>query len=254
MSEEIKIIVDTREQEGKKRSSDVFDVLKKMDCKIEKETLNAGDYILSDRIAVEVKASISDFCSSLQEGRLFDQVKRLSNSEYDQPALLISGALFYKDNQGKSYTLKSYYDKKSQKYKKTKKRLHRHPNSIRGALNSIRFDYNVNIIGKGVSNPYAAAKELYNLAKREQKDKDRAVKIQKAKKKKMSKSELQRLIIESLPKIGPKMAEKLLNKKETPKNIINLKKEELMDIEGIGKKTAEDILEIINKEYNSIKD
>lgn len=256
MSDELipKIIVDTREADSDEKSSDVLEALQNSKCELEYKSLNAGDYILSDRIAVEVKASLADFCKSLQENRLFDQIGRLASSDYEHPALMICGSLWYSDKKGNSYTSVKYYDKDAGEYKNTSKRLNRPPDSIRGALNSIRFDYDVHIIGKGATNAFAGANELLALAKREQKEEDRYVTIQTAKKSHRSVPELQRLIVESLPGVGKKMAEKILNIFETPKKIVLAGKEGLIEVDGIGEKTAKKIIEVIETEYESIRE
>ncbi|MEM3875675.1 MAG: ERCC4 domain-containing protein, partial [Candidatus Micrarchaeaceae archaeon] len=80
----MKIIIDQRE-----RNSDIINCLEKTGIDIERKTLPVGDYVVSNRICIERK-TISDFESSLINGRLFDQIERLKQA-YEFPIVLIEG-------------------------------------------------------------------------------------------------------------------------------------------------------------------
>ena len=61
--------------------------------------------------------------------------------------------------------------------------------------------------------------------------------------------EQQLFIVESLPNIGPVNAKKLLEHFGTVSKIINASENELMEVEGIGKKTAKNIRKVVDSKY-----
>jgi len=79
-----RVYVDERE-----RDSPVIPYLKKLGVAILYTMASAGDYIVSDRIAVERK-TIRDLAASLFDGRLVDQARRLSEY-YETPILVVEG-------------------------------------------------------------------------------------------------------------------------------------------------------------------
>jgi Fanconi anemia group M protein len=60
----------------------------------------------------------------------------------------------------------------------------------------------------------------------------------------------QLFILQGLPKVGPSMAKRLLFHFMSLSNVMNATDEELMQIEGVGKVTAEKIREVIETEVN----
>ena len=78
------IVVDSREL-----GSPTTRELSKYDILITQETLSIGDFIISDRTAIERK-TVDDFASSIIDGRLFEQMSNLK-SAYDMPILMIEG-------------------------------------------------------------------------------------------------------------------------------------------------------------------
>ena len=66
--------------------------------------------------------------------------------------------------------------------------------------------------------------------------------------------EQQLFIIESLPNIGPVNAKRLLEYFGTVTDIINAPVEELVKVEGIGKKTAKNIRKVIDSKYLHFKE
>ncbi|MGC8662562.1 MAG: ERCC4 domain-containing protein [Candidatus Micrarchaeia archaeon] len=206
-----KITVDNRERNFK-----LIERLGEL-AELEFLTLPVGDYILSDRICVERK-SISDFESSIINGRIFDQVERLKEG-YPKPMLLIEG-------DGNEHRLESRV--------------------ILGAILKLYVDYDTQVIIS--SNEDETAEILYLIANREQEEKGRLPKISGAKKA-YSDNEWQRLLLAALPGVGPKIADKLLKKFGSIKNVANANVDDLMHVEKIGKKKAARIYDIINKSY-----
>jgi ERCC4-type nuclease len=114
MSEKPIIIVDFRE-----RTSKIPELIVKKGASVKFNQLTLGDYIISERIAVERKTA-HDFIKSIYDGRLFEQLKNLSDN-YEIPILIVEGnmeeVLFEVQN----------------------------PNIIRGALVSMAISYNAKI-------------------------------------------------------------------------------------------------------------
>jgi Fanconi anemia group M protein len=83
-NETIRIVIDHREVR-----SQVARELEKLGAEIDVKTLEVGDYVVSERIAIERK-SAEDFVNSLLNNTLFEQISNISRS-YEKPALLIEG-------------------------------------------------------------------------------------------------------------------------------------------------------------------
>ena len=119
-----------------------------------------------------------------------------------------------------------------------------HANAIRGMLSSIVLNFQVPILYTKDPNDTAALMAV--MAKREQnKEYNHTIHTQKPK----SIKEQQEFIIASLPGIGPNNAIKLLTHFHTVENVINATKEQLLEIEGLGKKLTDQITQIIKEKY-----
>ncbi len=205
------IYVDTREFR-----SDVVKHLSE-NYRIVSRQLEIGDYVISDRIVVERK-SVDDFLESLKDGRLFSQLVEMKRN-YPIPVLVI---------EGESLFIRGF-----------------HENSIYGALASIIADYNVPIIF--TKNARETAKFIDSLMRRELSGR-REVALRKEKRV-MTDEERQRYIVESLPNVSAKLSQRLLEHFGSVRDVINAEVGELIQVRGIGRKTAEEIYEIVNKKY-----
>ena len=210
----LRIIVDNREF-----NSTVVRELAKRDITIEPQQLPVGDYIISDRICVERKL-VSDFLQSLIDGRLFAQLKKIKD-EYQSAIMILEGEGLFTSRKINS-------------------------SAIYGALASIISDFHIPIIS--TSSAMESAELVRTLAAREQLDNKRLPEIR-GEKHAMSLSERQRFIIESLPNVSAILAHRLLEKFGTVSAIFSAKIDELTKVKGIGKRTAKEIKEAIEKEY-----
>ncbi len=95
-----RVVVDERE-----RSSGVPDLLSKLEVRVYFSQLSVGDYVINPEIAVERK-SLSDFISSVYDGRLFVQASEISSS-FRKPYLIVEGDVKEIGNLTKN--LNSYY-------------------------------------------------------------------------------------------------------------------------------------------------
>jgi len=212
----IRIIVDHREAKNH-----VFTHLKDTDAELVCEQLKTGDYICSDRVAVERKTA-ADFIQSLIDQRIFRQVSEIREC-FERPVLIIEGdpnIMLLERNI--------------------------HPNALRGALASLAIDHRIPIIW--TANPKETAAQIYWIARREQTDEKRTVAIRCP----LNAAGIpgqQEFLIAGLPDVNTKLSKNLLKKFRTPKRVFSAKPERLMKTEGIGEKKAKKIWELLNREY-----
>ncbi|MBP1910691.1 DEAD/DEAH box helicase [Methanolobus bombayensis] len=210
----VRIVVDQREI----RSS-VARSLDRNGVEIIVKTLEVGDYILSDRIAVERKET-QDFVGSLIDKKLFEQVANLSRA-YEKPILIIEGESLF--------TCRGI-----------------NPNAIHGTLSSIALDFGVSIFY--TRDPEDTAALLQQIAKREQTDEKREVNMH-GKKAAAMLPQQQEYVVSSISDIGPKAARNLLKHFGSVENVMKASYEELLEVNNVGPKTAAKIREIISSEY-----
>jgi Fanconi anemia group M protein len=181
--------------------------------------LDVGDYVVSDRVAIERKTA-SDFVASIidPERNLFRQIGDLSRS-YDRPVLILEGRDLYTRQVN--------------------------PNSIRGALAAVAVDYGVPIIPTEDQDDTASVIAL--LAAREQKE-GHEPKVHGHKTARTLK-EQQEYLISAIPSIGPRVARNLLRHFGSIERIMTARQEELQEVEMVGPKIAERIRELVGGEY-----
>jgi len=209
----VKVIVDSREKNSK-----ILFYLKKAGIDLDFKQLDSGDYILSDRVAVEYKKG-EDLLSSIIDGRLFEQLGALTNA-YQIPVLLIegfpSGGI--------------------------------HPEAIAGALASFMIDFGVSVIQTQNSEETAAV--LRRIAIREQTTKKRKALIRKAMRiSNPNQNAIQ--VISSFPGFNRTLATRLLESLSSIKRIVNSTEEEIAQIEGIGPKKSKKLVDLVNQDFNN---
>ena len=210
------VIVDKREER-----SGIADFLRKLGLSVRYEVLEVGDYLLPGDILVERK-TVSDFISSLLDGRLFDQAANLISSTKN-PTMIIEGDM-----------------------KKALRRFE-NPNAVWGALASIGYDFKITLFHTSDIEETAAL--LAAISRRKRSEKEEV--YLKPKKKRGELEELQLSIAASLPGIGPARAKKLLEGFRTLRALFNADPSELSRIGGIPHETAVKIYDLINAEYGA---
>ncbi|MBN1134861.1 MAG: DEAD/DEAH box helicase [Methanosarcinaceae archaeon] len=213
-SDSLTVIVDHREI----RSS-VVHLLEKLGVDISVRVLEVGDYVLSDRIAIERK-SAEDFVNTLINHNLFEQVSNLARS-YDKPVLILEGEGLF-----------------------TARQIN--PNAIQGALMSITLDFGVSVLY--TRNEEDTASLIRQIAKREQFGEKHEITMH-GKKSSPLLSEQQEYIVSAIPEIGPKMARSLLMHFGSVEEVMTADYDELMKVKLVGPKTAERIREVVGSEY-----
>ncbi len=216
-SKKVKVVVDSREI-----SSRVVEELLILGCEIIERNIAVGDYVCSDRVCVERKTA-QDFVASIIDGRLFEQLSKLSEY-YERSVLIIEGYNFFSRNI--------------------------HENALYGALASCTLDFNVTILHS--SNPRETAKIIYSIAKREQLKSGRNIAFKvKSKPKELEKIQLN--LVASLPFISVKLAERLLKTFGTPRSVFTASEGALQRVEGIGEKKARIIWKVLNKRWKEFE-
>ncbi len=210
--EPTRVIVDPREREMGK-------LLESLGMEVTLKNLEVGDYVLSDRLAVERKTA-QDFVSSIIDPNrnLFRQISDLAQT-YDRPVLILEGRDLYTRQMN--------------------------PASIRGALASIAVDYKVPIIPTEDQEETAAVISL--LAARERKE-GRDPKAHGHKTARTLK-EQQEYLISAIPSVGQTVAKNLLRHFGSVEKVMSASQEDLQQVNLVGPKIAERIRELAGGEY-----
>ena len=215
--DEVTITVDQRETKGSvARSLD-----DRGDVQLRLETLDVGDFVLSDRVAVERK-SVDDFVDTLTGDRdLFAQAGDL-RSNYPRGVVVIEG-----DHE----------------------RLYAggiHENAVRGALASLAVDFGIPLLV--TADQDETAKLLYTIAQREQRDEDREHRVH-GEKASATLDEQQEYVVASVAEVGPVTARALLDEFGSVEAVFTASEEELTAADGVGPTTAERIREVVGSPY-----
>jgi len=187
------------------------------------ETLAVGDYVVSDRVAVERK-SVEDFLDTLLGGDrdLFEQARDLAR-HYDRPVVILEGDDLYGARNV-------------------------HPNAIRGALASLAVDYGISVLR---TEDVADTKDMLNtLAGREQLTRDREVSVHGEKGAKTL-TEQQEYVVSSIADVGPVTARALLSHFGSVEGVMTASEEDLLDVDGVGEVTAERVREVVASDYEA---
>ena len=213
----VEIVVDQRELD----SHIARTLSKRDDLTTRLETLAVGDYVLSDRVAVERK-SVSDFLDTLTGGdrSLFEQIGDLTR-HYARPLLVVEGRGLYEER-------------------------NIHPGAIRGALSSVAVDFGVSVLF--TEDEDDTAEMLATIATREQTDRERNVSVHGGKSAKTL-DEQQEYVVSAIADIGPVTARNLLEAFGSVEAVMTANEDDLQDVRGVGNVTAERIREVIGSEY-----
>ena len=215
--ETTEIVVDQRELDA----AIAKDLSKREGVRTRLETLSVGDYVLSDRVAVERK-SVADFLDTLLGGdrSLFEQIGDLSRA-YARPILILEGEGLYEERNV-------------------------HPDAIRGALASLAVDFDVSVLQ--TADESETGELLRTIAAREQSERDRAVSVHGEKAAKTL-AEQQEYVVSSIADVGPVTAQSLLRAFGTVEGVMTAREEDLLTVDGVGEVTAARIREVVGSGY-----
>ena len=201
------------------RERDMAKLLESMGLEVTLHSLEVGDYVISDRVAVERKTA-SDFVSSIidPQRNLFRQIADLART-YDRPVLILEGRDLYSTQMN--------------------------PASIQGALASVAVDYGMPIIP--TEDQKETADVIALLVRREKKE-GREPKSHGHKTARTLK-EQQEYLISAIPSVGPRVARNLLRHFGSIERVMTASEEELRKAPLVGPKIAERIRELVGGEY-----
>ena len=206
----------------REQSSGVPDELKLQGVSPDITCLKSGDYQINQQWLIERK-TLTDLVQSIIDGRLFRQLGDIQKTGL-RPVLLLEGS---------TAQLK-------------RSRMSRE--SIQGALITISLFMGVPILRS--LNPQETASLLITIARQQIKFSDSgftpSFTFQHKRPKGKYQSQLQ--LLQTLPGIGTQKAKALLKKFGTIENIIISSAEQLAEVEGIGKPTAEKIRWLIEEQ------
>ncbi len=213
IAENIQIVADDRERP----SGVVAELEKAVGVELRVERLSVGDYCVDGTVLIERKTAI-DFAQSLIDGRLFNQAKRISSS-YLRPAYIIEGASADWVGLGVSRE------------------------ALQGSLVTLMLIFDLPVFRS--LNPAESARLILYIGSQLVRLRDPGYLPNRLAKSKRKKTRQLR-ILQSLPGVGPDRAKRLLARFGTVRACFGASLTELIEIEGIGPKTAQAIDQVIN--------
>jgi len=214
-AEDYTIICDNRET-----ASAVVRALSLMGVGLKLEHLAVADYILSERVGIERK-SAQDFNDSIKDGRLFNELFELKNN-FVRPILILEGDPFINSNINQ--------------------------NALYGAITSIILNLGITIYR--TNDPSDSAMFIYQLVKKEQSDSKMEVKLR-FDKKPIEISSLLEYIVAGIPGINALRAKNLLKELQSLQEIFNADIGDLIKVENVGKKIAQEIYKLSRFKYQN---
>ena len=214
----VKIIADTRE------SGLVIQELRRLGADVEEKLITPGDYVVGEDFCVERK-TLRDFLQSIYKKRLFEQVERLLQA-YSRCCILVEG------DTGREL---SYIA---------------NPKVFWGALAKLVAEFGVPTVF--TLNESQTAHFLLSLAKRLQEEAGEEVEAR-YKPKLYSLAYRQRFVVQGLPGIGPKLADRLLQTFGSVRGVFTASEARLTKIKGFGKKRAREIVNLLDAPYRGSK-
>lgn len=213
--EEKKVVVlaDYRE-----KNNLVVKQLMELGLSIKLEKLETADYLLSGRVAVELK-TVEDFVNSITDGRLLEQAKELKRN-FERAIIIIEG-------EEDIYSVRKVNAK-----------------AIQGMMASLIIDYGLSLIQ---TKNYQETASLLALAAKREQDKDFYIQLHE--KKPLTIKEQQEYFITSLPNVGINLAKEILRHFGTIKNFVNAREEELKKVPRLGEKLSKKIKELVESKY-----
>jgi DNA excision repair protein ERCC-4 len=212
-----RVVVDERE-----RQSGVPEALSKLDVRVYFSQLRVADYVISPEIAVERKA-LSDFVSSVYDGRLFVQASEISSS-YRKPYLIVEGDI------------------------KELANLTRNVNSYYGAIASVTLAYDLRILHTSDRSQTAAAIAALVQHSRARPLPPGSIAVAP---KGSDEPQQQLYFVSALPGVGLKLARRMLTRFGTPRKVMNLTESQMALVQGLGAKRAARIAHMLDTVHAS---
>lgn len=213
--------IDFREQR-----SGIVEELQKLNDQltIEVYTLQTGDYLIGDKIIVERK-TLSDFLTSIKNGRIFQQAYRMAQSGKNG-LIILEG--------DKSMVESSSMSRKA----------------VQGALIHLEVFIGIPVIrSKNIQETAVLLNDIFHQCHQQELPRQKQI-ISKSSGIQINKKQRQKLFfLQNLPGIGTKKGLALLKSFSTIDNIINASPADLIKTQGIGKKLADRIFTISHEPF-----
>lgn len=225
----IDVIIDSREDA---KHPEFKTMLIREGLRISVQELDAGDFLLvappEKRSILVERKTVDDFANSVKDGRIWDQsnlLKEAANLDGHIPLLIIEGDLS---------RLVRYRSWRIQ--------------SILRVLDTLILDVGIPVL----YTPDSEATILWIASKAKSlgRTNDKKIVRMRVEKKPMSLNERILYVAEGL--VGPQLARRLLERFKTLRAIANASVIELMSVEGIGEKRAQDIYAIFNTPWREL--
>lgn len=198
------------------REKRVIEVLRRLGATINETNLEVGDFVCSERVVIERKTH-SDFISSIIDGRVFEQSKRMKES-FEKSIIIIEGYSNREINE----------------------------NALKAAIASLIIDFEINLIN--TKNEFDTAKTIYWIAKKEQEEGKYNIAFKVGKKPQDAKL-TKEFIMSGIPGISQILSKRLLKKFGSIEKVFSATEEQLKTVEGIGEKLAKKIRKILSEKY-----
>lgn len=220
-----RIAVDRRE-----RVSSIPELLIKGGITVDFATLKVGDYIISSNTAVERK-TVHDFINSIYDGRLFIQCSELIKY-FSFPIVIIEGNIKELELLDESEKARKYYEKSPLIY---------------SSISTIILDFRIPLI----NTPSAKHTTDLLISMAYKASQENSINEPLLRKIRKNRSEyLQQLsILSSLPGVGSKLAQRMLEEFNTPSRALNASTAELAKIPGFGVVRAQRLRKVLDKKF-----
>lgn len=217
LKEKILILADDRE-----RNSGLIELFQEMpEAILEVKRLPIGDYIANDKYIFERK-TLKDFAISIFDGRIFRQASGLLCSDY-QPVIILEGSSSQLDG------------------------MNVRRSAIQGALIHVTVMLGIPVLR--ALDYQETASLILQLARQDQNisSGNAARHGRRPKGKKLS----QLLMLQGIPGVGRKKAKALIDRFESVEKVVNADYEELLAVDGIGEKLADQIRFTVSEKTGS---
>ncbi|HMF34218.1 MAG TPA: ERCC4 domain-containing protein, partial [Candidatus Lokiarchaeia archaeon] len=214
---QVSILVDHRET-----ASSVVKTLSQLGAVITFGTLPTGDYVASQEVGIERKAS-NDFAASIIDGRLFRECIELASC-YKNPVMILEGPPI-----GTSAI---------------------HPNAIRAAIATIITKLRISVLQTADAQDTAAM--VFAIAKKAQEDRQKPVRIR-AEKNPTDLDRVQEFVLAGVPGLNNARTKGLLAHFGNLEKIFTASEDELKETEGIGPKLAKQVRTAASHAYGAEK-
>lgn len=208
------VIIDSREPSRLKV------LLKKKGVETKGDYLQIGDYLLPNSTIIERKTS-ADFLASIFDKRIWIQANNMS--QYEHPIIAIIAGNKWKD----------FYFRKGKYIHKT----------WIGTIATLSCKYNISVITFEDEDEFLDYLKALDSKLSTEKESTRMDSIVRKPK---NDTEVKENIIAAIPNIGIKTAQDIINKYKTVSNVCNTSISDLIKIDGIGPKTAEEIYKYLH--------